>query len=467
MRNLNIDKELFNPLFFKIWDFFDSNKRFASVYGGASSSKSYSLTQAYVLKLLQSKKRLLVLRQTSSSLNGSCIELFKDVLESWGIPYKLNKTEKVITFQNGSTILFKGLDNVEKLKSIASLSAGIWIEEATELDSANVFAQINARVRGVGCEKAKIIVTFNPVSKSNWVYGEFHKEERDDVEVLHSTYKDNKFIDSESSKQLERYKKTNKLFYEIYCLGLFGFIASGQEIFSNFLLSKHVSNEVCYDPSKPLVLSFDENVVPHVTLLVGQKHEGEMHYFDEICIKGLKETCDEFNKKYSDHKELIFITGDATSRKEDAKLEKGFNFYTLVLNYFRKQFSSKQLKLVVPKTNESVFLRSNYINELLEEDDSIKVRIHPRLTKLIEDLECCVWSADGKGVDKMKKTITDPYSGKKSAQEMRGHLVDTFAYSMLYVYQHEYQTHKRGGSGQLARKFNNSQKQKNYRNSNY
>jgi hypothetical protein len=35
MKELTIDKEIFNPMFFDIWDFFDSDKRFASIYGGS------------------------------------------------------------------------------------------------------------------------------------------------------------------------------------------------------------------------------------------------------------------------------------------------------------------------------------------------------------------------------------------------------------------------------------------------
>jgi phage terminase large subunit len=431
-----------------------------------NSGKSYSITQAWILKLLQSKKKLLVLRQTSSTLNDSCIALFKDVLGAWKIPYSLNKTEKTIEFRNGSQILFKGLDNVEKLKSIAGLTAGVWVEEATELDGEDVFAQINARVRGIGCEKAKIIVSFNPVSKSNWVYKEFHKDERDDAVVMHSTFSNNKFLDEEYGKQLQRYKISNPLFYEIYCLGKFGFIASGQEIMSNFSLEKHVKSDISYDPSKPLVLSFDENFVPHVTLLIGQQYGKEMRFIDEICIKMLEPTCLEFCRKYGNHTEAIFITGDSTAKKGDAKLPEGENFYTMVLNELRKTFKPNQLKLNI-LTNGSVFLRSNWLNELAY-SEKIKIRVSDKCVKLIEDLEECIWNADGKGIDKARKSIVDPYSGKKSNQETRGHLFDTFAYLMFFVYQNDFQLYKRGGAGTLASKFNASQHEgRNYRTSNY
>ena len=46
---------------------------------------------------------------------------------------KINKGDLWIGFPNGSEILFAGLDDVEKLKSIYDIT-GIWIEEASELE---------------------------------------------------------------------------------------------------------------------------------------------------------------------------------------------------------------------------------------------------------------------------------------------------------------------------------------------
>mgnify|MGYP002508345844 CR=1 FL=1 len=67
-----------------------------------------------------------------------------------------------IKFQNGSEILFAGLDDVEKLKSIYDIT-GIWIEEASELLEGD-FNQLDIRLRTVTPYYLQIILSFNPIS---------------------------------------------------------------------------------------------------------------------------------------------------------------------------------------------------------------------------------------------------------------------------------------------------------------
>ena len=45
-------------------------------------------------------------------------------------------------------------------------------------------------------------------------------------------------------------------------------------------------------------------------------------------VKGL---CNEIKKGYPNHVNGMLITGDATSNKEDVKIEKGFNLFTLII----------------------------------------------------------------------------------------------------------------------------------------
>ena len=63
---------------------------------------------------------------------------------------------------------------------------------------------------------------FNPVSKLNWVYkyffaGEPHKN----TLIKQSSYKDNKFLDETTKKNLEDLANRNPAYYKIYALGEF------------------------------------------------------------------------------------------------------------------------------------------------------------------------------------------------------------------------------------------------------
>lgn len=81
--------------------------------------------------------------------------------------FKENKTDMLLTLSNGSEFLFKGIDDAEKLKSIAGIT-DVVIEEATEL-TLNDFTQIDIRLRPVeNVVYPQIYLMFNPVSKANW-----------------------------------------------------------------------------------------------------------------------------------------------------------------------------------------------------------------------------------------------------------------------------------------------------------
>lgn len=86
--------------------------KFIAEVKGSGSGKSYFVTQKLILKLLrESKRKLLVVRKTGTSLKDSCWALFMDILSRWQIldMCKVNKTTFTIELPNGSQILMKGL----------------------------------------------------------------------------------------------------------------------------------------------------------------------------------------------------------------------------------------------------------------------------------------------------------------------------------------------------------------------
>lgn len=62
---------------------------------------------------------------------------------------------------------------------------------------------------------------FNPVSKLNWVYKYFFEQSHDDVKIIHSTYKDNRFLDERTRHTIQQLEKSNPAYYRIYALGEF------------------------------------------------------------------------------------------------------------------------------------------------------------------------------------------------------------------------------------------------------
>jgi len=200
--------------------------RYLVLYGGAGSGKSHFACQKIIYRALSEEgHRFLVLRKVARTLRQSVFQLFLDYLSEWNIShlFNINKSDMTITFQsNGSTILFAGIDDPEKLKSIERIT-GLWIEEASELLPKD-FEEADRRLRGVKHSYMQIILSFNPILKSNWLYKKFFRDAKpddEDVAVLRTTYKDNikNKDDVAYHKLLEGYTGNSR---RVYTLGEWG-----------------------------------------------------------------------------------------------------------------------------------------------------------------------------------------------------------------------------------------------------
>ena len=165
-----------------------------------------------------------MVRKVDATLRDSCFALFKDVISKWHLyeQCKINKTDMTIELPNGSIFLFKGLSDRERIKSIANIS-DIWIEEATEIEEED-YDQLCLRLRSkLPCNE--IIVSFNPVSKVNYCYKRWFADsapyDKDNTIILHTTYRDNKFLPQDYIDNLLAMKKTNYAYYKIYAEGEF------------------------------------------------------------------------------------------------------------------------------------------------------------------------------------------------------------------------------------------------------
>lgn len=198
----------------------DYKTRFNVYYGGAGSGKSHFVAQKTILKCLQYKRKMLVVRKVGNTIKDSIWAMYKKLLYQMPQVIKsINKSDYTIELINGSIILFKGLDDSEKIKSIEGIT-DIVVEEASELTSDD-FDQLNLRLRARS-GMLQIHLMFNPVSKANWVYKRFFENGTpEDTVVIHTTYKDNIYLPQEYIQSLLRLERTNPAYYKIYVLGAF------------------------------------------------------------------------------------------------------------------------------------------------------------------------------------------------------------------------------------------------------
>lgn len=224
MINLNLKKDLFTPKFYPL--LLDYSKRWEVYMGSAGSAKSYFITQKLIVRACMEKIKILVCRRTGATIRNTCFSLFKDILTKWQIlPYiKIRETDFNIKFPNGSEIIFIGLDEETKLLSLNGIGA-IFIEEAYEVPK-NIVEQLNLRLRG-NTPNQQIIMAFNPISKNHWLYNFCEVNPPNSFVFIHSTYKDNPFLNKEYIAELEELYTRNPAKAKVFCDGEWGIDAEG------------------------------------------------------------------------------------------------------------------------------------------------------------------------------------------------------------------------------------------------
>lgn len=252
--NLNIDSKIFNPIYFKHQ--LKNNNRYQIYFGGSSSGKSFSLAQRTVLDLLNGNRNYLIVRNVQSTIRRSCLNEVTKAISNLKLSeyFEVNKTEMVITCTlNDRQILFCGLDDTEKIKSITpkkGVITDIWVEEATECEYKAV-KQLDKRLRGISKVTKRLTLSFNPILKDHWLYTEYfdiwedNKQyvEKNNVSILKTTYKDNKFLTPDDIAALEN--ETDPYYYEVYTLGNWGVL--GAVIFKNWRVEDFTEIENTFD----------------------------------------------------------------------------------------------------------------------------------------------------------------------------------------------------------------------------
>lgn len=240
------NNEAFMPLF-------GDTHRYLVLKGGGGSGKSIFAGRKILERAVtEPGHRFLVCRKVARTIRESCFkQLLGQLMEHYpDSGYKANKSDLAICFPNGSEIIFAGLDDVEKLKSIYNIT-GIWIEEASELLEGD-FNQLDIRLRGETRYYKQIIISFNPISINHWLKKRFFDFDIRDpaarqkairrTRTHESTYRDNRFLDEEAKATLEAFRETDEYYYQVYCLGMWG--VTGKSVFPAKLIARRLAEKI-------------------------------------------------------------------------------------------------------------------------------------------------------------------------------------------------------------------------------
>ena len=246
--DIKIDKKIFNDVYFPY--LMDYNRRYEVYYGSAGSGKSAFVFQKILVKALKEKRKILIVRKTAKSNENSTFQLLKDTISRFHLfDYcTINKTTQKIELINGSIFLLR------------------------------------AKQRHL-----QIFLMFNPISKANWVYKRWFAENAvigTDTFILHTTYKDNKFLPEEYVAAIESMKETNPTYYRIYALGEFASL--DKLVYNNWEVREFDANEPHYR-NLELLCGLDFGFVNDTTAFICSLLDEEnkvLYIFKEWCSKG-------------------------------------------------------------------------------------------------------------------------------------------------------------------------------------
>jgi len=288
MEKARFSKKWVNPVYHEIEKHVKTeNVRIIILYGGKSSSKTFSISQFTAKESAIHGKSTLAYRKESSTIKTTLKETYKAAIDSFYLSDLIENLQFEFRSDAGGIIL-RGLDQEEKVKGIEGFDY-LYFNEGNQF-TYNEFKQGNLSLRGK--EGQKIFIDLNPVSKENWVKKDFiDSYEWDEIDhtlpgkhskvwksgdgkvvLIKTTYLDNYwtvgspcgeygFLDQNLIDEYEALKHKDPYSYDVNVIGEWGYPQTEMPFFSNYDDQIHyTSNEYKIIDNRDLWLSFDFNV---------------------------------------------------------------------------------------------------------------------------------------------------------------------------------------------------------------
>lgn len=488
----------FNPLAFHLLHYMqEASVRTIVMYGGSSSGKTYSMAQTILLMAKWEGSSTLVMRKVGASIKDSVYQDFKAAAAQLGISGDFRFTDglKTITcLSNKARIVFKGLDDSEKIKGLSSFKRVV-MDEWSEFEEAD-YKQIRLRLRGM--KGQQIICTFNPIKETHWIKRtifdtqEWHDvpmcvtlagrelpeeytavksirmnaprtimhrrtgemiEHAPDTVVIQTTYLNNFWVvgspdgtygyyDDQCIATFEYDRLHDPDYYNVYALGEWGVIRTGSEFFGMFNRGTHTSDDVEYDPSLPVHLSIDSNVMPYISVQYWQAHIGQdgvtrLCQIDETCAgsphnsarKAARLVAVRLNGLGAGR---VFLHGDASTRAANTIDDEKRSFLDLFIGELQK--AGIEVTDCVGVKNPSVAMTGEFINAVYDgEVEGVEIMIAGRCRNSIEDYMSVQKDANGAIA---KTRVRNKATGQ--SYEEHGHLSDCKRYVVADIVREQF-----------------------------
>lgn len=206
--------------------------RYRVVKGGKASKKSSTTALWYIVHLMKyPDANLLVVRHVYRTHIDSTFAQLRWAIRRLGVEHLWRACREPLELTylpTGQRILFRGLDNVEKLASTTveqGVLCWVWVEEAYEIAREADFDKLDLSVpRGEVLPPLfkQTTITFNPWSSNHWLKSRFFDRSAPDVLAMTTDYRCNEFLDDADRRLYERMRVENPRRYAVAGLGEWG-----------------------------------------------------------------------------------------------------------------------------------------------------------------------------------------------------------------------------------------------------
>ena len=403
--------------------------------------------------------RMVVARRVRKTLLETTWKTLKGVLHEWGLKqdvhYHINNQMYVVTFWNGSEIMAMELAPSPQdldYNSLGSLEiTGGFIDEVSEVPEKAVEV-LTSRIRYKIAETfivGKMLMSSNPAL--TWIRNTFVMTDDGEPVVLQPGYRYIPFslFDNPNEQFRAIYynkliKLRNKADRDRLLYGNWLFTTSNKmAAYWNFDGDKHLIpnlQEKFYDPTKPLILSFDFNVNPYMTCLPIQiDYTNKIVY---VFIEFIGYPKDKLNNTPAFTRHIaaklvaqghvggVLLTGDPAGLARSTQTEEGVNNYTIASKNMDNAMLRPKVQLLSKQPAHTT--RLEFINELLSDYHGWTIKMDARNHRLIDDMVYQKKNPDG--TKEKKKVLND--NGDKV--EKYGHCSDCLDYATIYYLNQEY-----------------------------
>lgn len=331
---------------------------------------------------------------------------FEEILDAWGVPYTLNKSESVMVLGNSSRIIFRSADNPARL--VGFEVADVLIDEIDVLshkDAQETWIKMIGRARQKKPDGAiNTVACVSTPEGFKWLHDAFERQKRPGYELIRAPTSSNPYLPDGYLDALKATYPANLLM--AYCEGFFTNLTSGA-VYAEFDRTRNASTETI-QPGETLHCGLDFNVgrmacVVHV--LRGDEPHAVAEITDALDTPAMIAL---LKRDYAGHQIMVYPDASGANRKSNNASESDIAL-----------LRQAGFRICVNAANPRVKDRVLAANAMIHKDGARRYRVNPeRCPQLVESLE---------------KQAYDKH-GEPDKSGGLDHVIDAATYFLVYRY---------------------------------